>query len=158
MIPHRPQHERREKRPQHKQHQAVARRVSEIHVAAEKRPFLAARSRRGKDDRRYRPNAVGKFSRGGGTANIKSACRLLRSTELKTASATSNVIYARGYHSADGRGVAIVAMLCAAPASGGNSELIDEAVAAAKSADVVIFVGGLNHNGGYDTEGPIGRI
>jgi beta-glucosidase len=31
--------------------------------------------------------------------------------------------------------------------------LIADAVAAAKSADVVIFVGGLNHNGGYDTEG-----
>ena len=31
--------------------------------------------------------------------------------------------------------------------------MINDAVAAAKSADAVIFVGGLNHNGGYDTEG-----
>ena len=34
-----------------------------------------------------------------------------------------------------------------------SSDLIADAVNAAKSADVVIYVGGLNHNGGYDTEG-----
>ena len=34
-----------------------------------------------------------------------------------------------------------------------DQELISNAVAAAKSADVVIYVGGLNHRGGYDTEG-----
>jgi len=33
------------------------------------------------------------------------------------------------------------------------SNLLAEAVAAAKSADAVIYVGGLNHRGGYDTEG-----
>jgi beta-glucosidase len=30
--------------------------------------------------------------------------------------------------------------------------LIDEAIATAKSADVVLYIGGLNHHGGYDTE------
>ena len=34
-----------------------------------------------------------------------------------------------------------------------SSKLVADAVAAAKSADVVIYVGGLNHDGGYDTEG-----
>jgi beta-glucosidase len=33
------------------------------------------------------------------------------------------------------------------------SNLVAEAVAAANAADVVIYVGGLNHHGGYDTEG-----
>ena len=35
----------------------------------------------------------------------------------------------------------------------GDSALADRAVAAAKAADVVIFVGGLNHDIGYDSEG-----
>ncbi len=34
-----------------------------------------------------------------------------------------------------------------------NSDLVAHAVQTAKAADLVIYVGGLNHNGGYDAEG-----
>ena len=43
---------------------------------------------------------------------------------------------------------------CGGPAASTiNTNLIAAAVEAAKAADVVIFVGGLSHNGGYDSEG-----
>jgi beta-glucosidase len=36
---------------------------------------------------------------------------------------------------------------------GGDASLVERAVAAARAADVVIFVGGINHDIGYDSEG-----
>jgi beta-glucosidase len=64
------------------------------------------------------------------------------------------LIYAQGYNPPVGLGGVeskMDAEETAPPLDG--SKLIAEAVAAAKSADVVIYVGGLNHHAGYDTEG-----
>ena len=61
------------------------------------------------------------------------------------------IIYAPGYNPPAGRGRRDRGDAVATAAA--DTNLISDAVAAAKSADVVIYVGGLNHNGGYDTEG-----
>ena len=63
------------------------------------------------------------------------------------------ITYAQGYSPPTGRGRRDRGDAVEAATNAGNPELINDAVAAAKSADVVIYVGGLNHNGGYDTEG-----
>jgi len=47
----------------------------------------------------------------------------------------ANVIYSEGYR------------------KDGGAELAERAIAAAKSADVVIYIGGLNHDKGFDCEG-----
>src|SRR5471032_148057 len=98
-------------------------------------------------------NAVTKFASGGGAANIKAPY------EITTLEGISNrvgsdvkITYSPGYAAPSGRGRQDRGdAVTSAPAA--DTNLIAEAIAAAKSADVVIFVGGLSHNGGFDTEG-----
>ena len=100
-------------------------------------------------------NAAATFAHGGGSATIKAPYEI---TALQGISnrlgAGVKIIYAQGYNPP----VRMVRMDAKpesekAEASSTNAKLVAEAVAAAKSADVVIYVGGLNHHGGYDTEG-----
>ena len=100
-------------------------------------------------------NAVARFAHGGGSAMIKS---LYEITALEGISnylgGNVKLIYAQGYNPPVGRGRVDFrpeAEETAPPLD--SAKLVAEAVAAAKSADVVIYVGGLNHHGGYDTEG-----
>ncbi|MGO8835969.1 MAG: glycoside hydrolase family 3 C-terminal domain-containing protein [Limisphaerales bacterium] len=102
-------------------------------------------------------NAVARFAHGGGSARIKSPYEI---TALEGISnylgGKVKIIYAQGYNPPVGSGrpdyrpdggEEVVSPVVP------ESKLIAEAVAAAKAADVVIYVGGLNHKGGYDTEG-----
>jgi beta-glucosidase len=100
-------------------------------------------------------NGTAQFANGGGSARIKSPYEI---TALQGISnrlgAGVKLIYAQGYNPPTGSGRVDFrpeAEETAPPRD--SSNLVAEAVAAAKSADVVIYVGGLNHHGGYDTEG-----
>ena len=100
-------------------------------------------------------NATAKFAHGGGSARIKAPYEI---TALEGISnrlgGNVKLIYAQGYNPPVGSGGVESkpeAEETAPPLD--SSKLIAEAVAAAKSADVVIYVGGLNHHDGYDTEG-----
>jgi beta-glucosidase len=100
-------------------------------------------------------NADAKFANGGGSARIKAPYEI---TVLQGISnrlgGNVKLIYAQGYNPPTGSGHVDFhpdAEETAPPLDVSN--LLAEAVAAAKSADVVIYVGGLNHHGGYDTEG-----
>ena len=100
-------------------------------------------------------NATAIFAHGGGSARIKAPYEI---TALEGISnrlgGNIKLIYAQGYNPPVGSGgveTQSEAEETVPPLD--SSKLIAEAVAAAKSADVVIYVGGLNHHGGYDTEG-----
>ncbi|MGD0252453.1 MAG: glycoside hydrolase family 3 C-terminal domain-containing protein [Verrucomicrobiota bacterium] len=100
-------------------------------------------------------NAADQFAHGGGSATVKPPY------EITALQGISNrlgggvkVIYAQGYNPSAGWGrVDFRPEPEATNAPLNVSNLVAEAVATAKSADVVIYVGGLNHHGGYDTEG-----
>jgi beta-glucosidase len=100
-------------------------------------------------------NGTAKFANGGGSARIKAPYEI---TALQGISnrlgGNVKLLYAQGYNPPVGSGRVDFrpeAEETAPPRD--SSNLVAEAVAAAKSADVVIYVGGLNHHGGYDTEG-----
>jgi len=64
------------------------------------------------------------------------------------------LIYAQGYNPPVGPGdVDFKPEVVETASPLDSAKLTADAVAAAKSADVVIYIGGLNHHGGYDTEG-----
>jgi beta-glucosidase len=100
-------------------------------------------------------NATAKFAHGGGSAMIKPPYEI---TALEGISnrlgGNVKLIYAQGYNPpVDSGRVGFKPKPEAIAPPLDRSKLVAEAVAAAKSADVVIYVGGLNHHGGYDTEG-----
>ena len=136
-----------------KAHQEVARRVAEESIVLLKnKKLLPLGPAKLKTIAIIGVNAVGKFASGGGAANIKAPYEITALEGISNRIGSGvKIIYAPGYTPPAGRGrrdrgdaVSTVAV---------NTNLIPDAVAAAKSADVVIYVGGLNHNGGYDTEG-----
>ena len=95
------------------------------------------------------------FAHGGGSATIKAPYEITALQGISNRLGDGvKIIYAQGYNPP----VRMVRMDAKPPAekaapSPDDAKLVAEAVAAAKSADVVIYVGGLNHRGGYDTEG-----
>jgi beta-glucosidase len=117
-----------------KEHQEVARRVAEESMVLLKNEgFLPLNPGKLKTVAIIGANAVAKFSSGGGSANLKTPYEV---TPLEGISnrlgGGVKLVYAQGYNAPGGRG---------------------RRDRGAKSADAVIYVGGLNHNGGYDTEG-----
>jgi beta-glucosidase len=97
-------------------------------------------------------NAVTKFASGGGAANIKAPYEITALEGISNrVGGDVKITYAPGYAASVGTRRR-ESRRCGTPAPAVNTNLIADAVAAAKSADVVIFVGGL-HTGGYDTEG-----
>ncbi len=137
-----------------KAHQGIARRVAEESIVLLKnQDLLPLNPANLKTIAVIGVNAVTKFAGGGGAANIKAPYEITALEGISNrAGGGVKIIYAPGYTPPTGRGRRdrgdAVPLVTAA-----SSNLISEAVAVAKSADVVIYVGGLNHNGGYDTEG-----
>ena len=139
-----------------KAHQEISRRVAEeSFVLLKNEGLLPLDPARIKTVAVIGANAAARFAHGGGSATIKAPYEI---TALEGISnrlgAGVKIIYAQGYQPPvrrPWRG----ARSQAKPASPSpeDAKLIAEAVAAAKSANVVIYVGGLNHEGGYDTEG-----
>jgi beta-glucosidase len=130
-------------------HQNTARRIAEESIVLLKNDGLLPL-----DASKYKSvaiiglNAATKFAGGGGSANIKAPY------EITALEGISNrlgggvkISYAPGYSFPQGRG----------RRGGGNTPTVNTnlfaaAVEAARSADLVIFVGGLTHDG-YDSEG-----
>jgi beta-glucosidase len=135
-------------------HQETARKVAEeSFVLLKNNGFLPLQRTQIKTLAVIGGNAAAKFCHDGGSSTIKPFHEI---TALKGISnyvgSDVKVIYARGYVSPtdwgkpgmlDGKTVT----------SEESSNLVTEAVAAAKAADTVIFVGGLNHRAGADSEG-----
>lgn len=137
-----------------KEHQDIARKIAEESIVLLKNEKLLPL-----DPARLQTvaiigaNAVAKFSSGGGAANIKAPYEI---TALEGISnrlgAGVKIIYSPGYVAPAGRGRRDRGDTVNPPVAA-NSNLLAQAVAVARSADVVIYVGGLSHTGGYDTEG-----
>jgi beta-glucosidase len=137
-----------------KEHQDIARRVAEESMVLLKNErLLPLNPAKLKTIAIIGANANAKFASGGGAANIKAPFETTALDGISNRLGRDvKIIYAPGYTSPAGRGRrdrgdAVVAT------SAISSNLIAEAVAAAKSADAVIFIGGLSHTGGFDTEG-----
>ena len=131
-----------------KEHQEIARRVAEEAMVLLKNDnnLLPLDPAKLKTVALIGLNTVTKFASGGGSANIKAPYEI---TALEGISnrlgAGVKIIYAQGYASPGGRGRQNQ------PAAA-DTNLVADAVAAAKAADVVIYIGGLSHNG-FDNEG-----
>ena len=98
-------------------------------------------------------NAVTKFASGGGAANIKAPYEITALEGISNRIGGSvKITYSPGYAlprgGGRGRGAAPVETNSTA-----GLDLAAGAVNAAQAADVVIYVGGLSHGGGYDSEG-----
>ena len=137
-----------------KENQAIARRVAEESMVLLKNngrllPLDAAKI---KTIAVIGDNAQRAFSIGGGSAQIKSPYEITALDGIKArAGAGITVSYARGYvaAAAGGRGRRGGPPPAAAPSgTPDTAALAAEAVAAAKAADVVIYVGGLTHESG----------
>ena len=99
-------------------------------------------------------NGAARFSTGGGSAMVKPPYEVTALHGISNRLGDGvKVIYAQGYNAPRGSGRPNRREIEPPPPLRDVSDLVAEAVAAAKSADVVIYVGGLNHRGGYDTEG-----
>ena len=140
-----------------KEHQETARKIAEeSFVLLKNQNLLPLNAAQTKTVAVIGANAITKFAHTGGSAMIKAAYEV---TALEGISnylgGNVKVIYAQGYNPPSGSGRLDYKPKsqddAIAPQS--HSKLIADAVAAAKAADVVIYVGGLNHRGGYDTEG-----
>jgi beta-glucosidase len=139
-----------------KAHQEIARKIAEeSFVLLKNKDLLPLNMVQTKTIAIIGANATAKFAHGGGSAMIKPPYEI---TALEGISnrldGNVKLIYAQGYNSPVGSGRVDFKLETEAIAPPLNSsKLVAEAVAAAKSADVVIYVGGLNHHGDYDTEG-----
>jgi len=100
-------------------------------------------------------NGAARFSTGGGSAMVKPPYEITALQGISNRLGNGvKLIYAQGYNppiSPRRANFRPETEATAPPLD--TSNLVADAVAAAKSADVVIYVGGLNHRGGYDTEG-----
>ncbi len=136
-----------------KEHQDTARKVAEESIVLLKNEhLLPLNPSKIKSIAVIGANAVAKFASGGGAANIKAPFEITALEGISNrAGANIKITYAAGYvaprNQGRRRGAAAEATVAA------DTNLVASAVEAAKAADVVIYVGGLNHGGGYDSEG-----
>ncbi len=136
-----------------KEHQEVARKVAEESIVLLKNEnLLPLNPSKLKTVAVIGVNALSKFASGGGAANIKAPYEITALEGISNRVGNGvKIVYAPGYVPPSGRGRRDRGDAIVATAT--ISNLFAEAVAAAKAADAVIYIGGLNHNGGYDTEG-----
>jgi beta-glucosidase len=97
-------------------------------------------------------NATRLHSAGGSSSGIKAFYEITPLQGLLNhAGKNVNIIYSEGY--ADPHPDFPTMSSRYGQAQGNDTDLVERAVAAAKSADVVIYIGGLNHDEGFDCEG-----
>ncbi|MGH7994267.1 MAG: glycoside hydrolase family 3 C-terminal domain-containing protein, partial [Limisphaerales bacterium] len=138
-----------------KAHQEIAQQIAEeAFVLLKNDNFLPLDAARAKTIAVIGANATAEFSHSGGSANIKAPFEITALGGISNyVSGRAKIIYARGYYPPGGRGFGRRTTDGANVTDEDRSRLIKEAVAAAKSADVVIYVGGLNRRSGFDCEG-----
>jgi beta-glucosidase len=137
-------------------HQEIARKIAEeSFVLLKNKELLPLNPAQTKTIAVIGANAVARFAHGGGSAMIKPPYEI---TALEGISnrlgGNVKLIYAQGYNPPVGSGRVDFRPddePSAPPLD--KTQLMVDALAAAKAADMVIYVGGLNHKGGYDTEG-----
>ncbi|MGD0815774.1 MAG: glycoside hydrolase family 3 C-terminal domain-containing protein [Verrucomicrobiota bacterium] len=136
-----------------KAHQDIARRVAEESIVLLKNEgLLPLDPAKIKTVAVIGANASSVFARGGGAANIKAPFEVTALQGITNRLGNGvKIVYAPGYKAPVGRVRGDHGAVIPEP-PGASQRLISSAVAAAKSADVVIYVGGLNHKGGYDAE------
>lgn len=136
-------------------HQQIAQRIAEsAFVLLKNENFLPLDASKIQTIAVIGGNAAAKFCHGGGSANIKPPFEVTALEGISNyVGGKARIIYAQGYFPPENRGAPGNKSdgTKATPADG--AKLADEAVAAAKAADVVIYVGGLNHKNGFDSEG-----
>jgi beta-glucosidase len=137
------------------EHQDAARRIAEASIVLLKnKNLLPLDSTRVRSIAVIGANAAAEFAHGGGSANIKTPYEITALQGISNrAGANVRITYSPGYIAPAGGGRGRRGAGAPPPPVADNTNLVADAVAAAKAADVVIFVGGLNHNGGYDAEG-----
>jgi beta-glucosidase len=121
-----------------KAHQDTARRVAEegIVLLKNEKNFLPLDANKIKSVAVIGENATRLQTYGGDSSRVKAFYEISPLAGILNRIGTNvNVTYSEGYR------------------KGGDASLADRAVAAAKAADVVIYVGGINHDIGYDSEG-----
>jgi beta-glucosidase len=136
-----------------KEHQETARKIAEESIVLLKNEkILPLDLSKFKSIAIIGVNAVTKFASGGGAANIKAPYEITALEGISNRVGGSvKITYSPGY--AAPRGGGRRGQPAPAPAPD-NSQLVADAVAAAKAADVVIYVGGLSHvTGSFDSEG-----
>jgi len=119
-------------------HQAVARHVAEEGIVLLKNEgrLLPLDATKLKTIAVIGENAIRLQAHGGDSSGIKAFYEITPLQGLVNRVGTNvNIIFSEGYR------------------KGGGPELAERAIAAAKAADVVIYVGGLNHDRGFDCEG-----
>ena len=119
-------------------HQTVARQVAEegIVLLKNKNHALPLMDKQLKTIAVIGENAIRLHTHGGDSSGIKAFYEINPLAGIvKRAGEKVNVIYSEGYRKE------------------GGADLVARAVAAAKSADAVIYIGGLNHDKGFDCEG-----
>jgi beta-glucosidase len=119
-------------------HQTVARRVAEEGIVLLKNDnhTLPLDAKTLKSIAVIGENATRLHAHGGDSSGIKAFYEIMPLQGIVgQAGKRVNVIYSEGYQ------------------KNGGADLADRAIAAAKSADVVIYIGGLNHDRGFDCEG-----
>lgn len=121
-----------------KAHQETSRRVAEegIVLLKNEKNFLPIDASKIKSIAVIGENATRLQTYGGDSSRVKAFYEVAPLAGILNRIGTNvNVTYSEGYR------------------KGGDAALAERAVAAAKAADVVIFVGGINHDIGYDSEG-----
>jgi beta-glucosidase len=121
-----------------KAHQDTARRVAEegIVLLKNEKNFLPLDANKIKSVAVIGENATRLQTYGGDSSRVKAFYEISPLAGILNRIGTNvNVTYSEGYR------------------KGGDAALAERAVAAAKAADVVIYVGGINHDIGYDSEG-----
>ena len=119
-------------------HQDVARQVAEegIVLLKNENQLLPLDATKLKTIAVIGENAARLHAHGGDSSGIKAFYEVNPLDGIvKRAGGKVNVIYSEGYR------------------KGGGADLAERAVAAAKAADAVIYIGGLNHDKGFDCEG-----
>jgi beta-glucosidase len=140
-----------------KEHQETARRVAEeSFVLLKNQNLLPLDPAQTKTIAIIGANATATFAHGGGSATIKAPYEITALAGISNRlGGKVKLIYAQGYNPPVGPGQVDFRPDIEEPSAPplDKTKLIVDAVAAAKAADVVIYIGGLNHRGGYDTEG-----
>ena len=99
-------------------------------------------------------NATAKFCHHGGSANIKAPFEITALEGISNyVGSRAKIVYAEGYYPPETNGSPGLKPNGKEATAADVSRLTTEAVKVAKSADAVIYVGGLNRNLGFDCEG-----